>query len=104
MPVIAVTEAKEDRESAKYGDRSSFAIGLAAAGAASSQISGQRSRISAIVGIEWRRPYAATSDTTSMGGYDVRIRSGLGSSAASRAICREVRELKISRRTDTLRL
>jgi hypothetical protein len=56
MPVMAVIEANEDRESAKYGDRSSFVIGLAAAGAASSQISGQRSRMSAIVGIEWRRP------------------------------------------------
>jgi hypothetical protein len=29
MPVMAVTEAKEDRESAKYGDRSNFAIDLA---------------------------------------------------------------------------
>jgi hypothetical protein len=38
MPVMDVIEAKEDCESAKYGDKASFAIGLAAAGAASSQI------------------------------------------------------------------
>jgi hypothetical protein len=103
MPVMAVTEAKEDRESAKYGDRSNFAIGLAFGWC---RVEPDIRPEIADIGDRWNR-MAPTVGGDLRHHFDGWIRCqdkvGFGFQRRQPGICREVRKLKISRRTDTLR-